>query len=165
MKKQKLLIDRLKIARGWTASLLDDIEEDMWFKMPGPGIGHTAWQVAHIAAAQAGLIKQRCFGKDMNEGLPPNFIQNFGRGSTPVADPAAHPSIPEIREIYQRVFDDCLKMVSEMKSSELKEPTHGDPHPLFFSKETAIMTAAMHETFHGGQLAMIRRLAGKAWLR
>lgn len=165
MKKLKLLVDRLQTARSWTNSLLEDIEESTWFNMPGPGMGHTAWQVGHLAASQAGLIHSRCFGRDIDACLPANYREIFGRGSKPVGDSAVYPSVGDIRATFIRLHDESIRLITNMKKSELPESVHGDPHPMFATKEGAIGMAIMHETFHAGQLAMIRRLAGKAPLR
>jgi hypothetical protein len=59
----------------------------------------------------------------------------------------------------------CIEMVSGLTEAELDQPTAGEPHPLFSTRAGAIGTAVMHETFHGGQIALIRRLFGLAPLR
>lgn len=160
-----LLIDRLQAARRWTGNLLADIEEAHWFKPPAPGVGHVAWQVGHLAASQVVLVHVRCFDKAYTDHLSAGFRDTFGRGSKPVADPAAYPPISEIRATFDRIHRESIELISRMNPGELDSPTAGEPHPMFNTKASAIGMAALHESFHAGQIALIRRLAGKAPLR
>jgi len=160
-----LLLDRLQSARNWTNSLLEDVDESKWFDAPGPKLGHIAWQVGHLASSQIILVHMRCFGKEYAGCAPAEYQKLFGRGSTPVADPAAYPPISRIREFFSRIHGECLDMIAKMPTPELDKPAGAEPHPMFTNKAGAIGMAAMHECFHAGQIAMIRRLMGKPPLR
>ena len=165
MNKTEFLVDRLKAARGWTLGLLEDIEASAWFAMPGPGIGHVAWQVGHLTSSQVALIHVRCFDKSYDAVLPSGFREAFGKGSTPVASRGAYPAVAEIRTAFDRIQAEALELIAGMPETELALPPGSDPHPLFTTKRGAIATAALHETFHAGQIALIRRLSGKPPLR
>lgn len=165
MNRLELLVDRLQIARQWTNSLLADIEESRWFDMPHPGVGHVAWQVGHLAASQIVLVHVRCFDMAYTDVAPDAIRTTFARGSTPVADKSKYPSIGEIRSLFASVQDDVIRRISSMPDSELDKQAGADPHPMLKDKAGAIAMVAMHETFHAGQIAMIRRIFGKAPLR
>lgn len=158
------LIDRLQTSRKWTNNLLEDIEPNRWFELPGGGTGHVAWQVGHLAASQIVLIHNRCFEKPMDSCMPEAQRLAFGRGSTPVGDPSKYPPISEIRATFDRIQKEAIEMIRNAGEAELDAPA-GDPHPMFTTKAGAIGMAAMHESFHAGQIAMIRRVFGKAPLR
>jgi len=160
-----LLVERLTLARKWTNDLLADVEESRWFQPPAPGLGHVAWQVGHLAASQVILLQMRCFGKQFADCAPAEYQKTFARGSTPVADPRAYPTIPVIREFFERTQNQSIEMIRVMPPSELDKPAGADPHPMFANKGGAIGMAVMHETFHAGQIALIRRLFGKSFLR
>jgi uncharacterized damage-inducible protein DinB len=160
-----LLLDRLRYARQWTLSLLADIDERDWFNPPRPGLGHVAWQVGHIASSEIVLVHMRCFDRPYADCAPDRYQSLFGRGSKPVSDRTAYPPVAEIRAFFDRVQQEALALVAALPESRLPEPTHGDPHPMFTHKGGAIGMAAMHEAFHAGQIALTRRLAGKAPLR
>ncbi|HKQ48856.1 MAG TPA: DinB family protein [Phycisphaerae bacterium] len=160
-----LLIERLQTARKWTCNLLADFEEARWFDPPAPGVGHVAWQVGHLAASQVVLVHVRCFDRTYTDHLSAAFRDQFGRGSTPVANPAAYPAISDIRAAFDRIHQEAVELISGMSPDELDSPTTGEPHPMFNTRAEAIGMAAMHESFHAGQIALIRRLAGKAPLR
>lgn len=165
MTQLELLIDRLQTARGWTKSLLADIEDSRWFEMPAPGVGHVAWQIGHLASSQVALVHMRCFNMKFGDVLEESIIPTFGRGSSPVADKSKYPPLAEIRAMFDRVHGDTVKLISGMKDADLESAVAGDPHPFFKLKSGAIGMTAMHETFHAGQIAMTRRIFGKAPLR
>lgn len=160
-----LLVERLQTARKWTTNLLEDVEEANWFDPPGRNLGHVAWQVGHLASSQIILIHMRCFDKKYDDCAPAEYAKLFGRGSVPVADSQAYPPIPQLREFFERMERECVEMISRMPASELDKPAGAEPHPMFTHKAGAIGMAAMHECFHAGQIALIRRLRGKAALR
>lgn len=165
MNKTELIVDRLKTARRWTQELLADIEESVWFEMPAPGVNHVAWQVGHLAASQVALIHVRCCEQNAEDCLPTGFKDCFGRGSTPVSDSAAYPPISEIRVVFDRIQNEAIERITALPDSEWTREVGPPPHPMFTTKEGAIATAVMHETFHAGQIALLRRFFGKAPLR
>lgn len=160
-----LLIERLIAARRWTTNLLADVEESRWFDCPAPGIQHIAWQVGHLAASQAVLLHNRCFNIPLAEVVPESFTKQFGRGSKPVADASAYPPIADIRRMFDGVQADCLTRIRQLSLPDLELPAFGDPHPMFTTRGEAVAMAVMHEAFHAGQIALTRRLFGKAALR
>ena len=61
-----------------------------------------------------------------------------------------------------------LAGVRGMSDDLLGEPAWGKdgrPHPHYRDKVGAVPHCAGHEAFHAGQLALIRRMLGKAFLR
>ncbi|MFQ5495576.1 MAG: DinB family protein, partial [Phycisphaerae bacterium] len=142
-----------------------DIEESRWFEMPAPGVNHVAWQVGHLAASQVALIHVRCCAENAEDCLPAGFKDCFGRGSTPVSDPAAYPPIPEIRAVFDRIQNEAIRRITALPDAEWTREAGPPPSPMFTTKEGAIGTAVMHETFHAGQIALLRRFFGKAALR
>lgn len=165
MRMSDLLINRLQTGRKWTHSLISDIDEARWFEMPNGVTGHVAWQLGHIAASQVVLLHNRCFGKAFTDVLPDAMRLTFARGSTPVADSSKYPSIVEIRSMFERVHNDAIERVRTLGEADFDAPAGDEPHPLFRNKGEAILMAAMHETFHAGQIAMIRREFGMPALR
>ena len=159
------LVDQIKTARQWTNNLLADIAEKDWLTMPGGGVGHTLWQVGHLAASQVALVHVRCFGRDYSSHAPLSYRDLFGKDSTPSADPSIYPPIKVVREFFERALRETLDLVSTMDEAALAETAGGAAHPYFSTKAGAVAMVAMHETFHGGQIALIRRVLGKRPLR
>ncbi len=160
-----LLINRLESSRGWTCGLLEDIEASDWFFQPAPGVQHVAWQVGHLASSQVTLVHARCFGKTPTDHIPARFKVLFGKGSSPDDDPSLYPAPTEIRRVFDAVHSEVLELVRSISPDELDRPTAGDPHPMFTNKGQCIAMVSLHESFHAGQIALTRRILGKAPLR
>ena len=55
-----------------------------------------------------------------------------------------------------------------MSDAKLSEPAYGKdgaPHPHYTRVAGAVGHASRHEAFHAGQIALLRRLLGKQFLR
>jgi len=159
------LIDRLEAASRWTTDLTKDIDEGRWFEAPREDLGHLAWQLGHIAVSRIALVHVRCCDRTVEDCCDPHLMKILGRGSVPVADPAAYPALGVIKELYKDTQEQVVKLVREMSADQLQKETVGPPHPMFSNKAGAISMAAMHECFHCGQIALMRRLWGMAPLR
>jgi len=159
------LIDRLEAAARWTNDLTKDIDEGRWFEAPREDLGHVAWQLGHIAVSRIALVHVRCGERTVEDCCDPHLVKIFGRGSTPVANPESYPALGVIRALYTETHEQVLKLVRELPADALQKETAGPPHPMFNDKAGAISMAAMHECFHCGQLALMRRLWGMPALR
>lgn len=161
-----LLVEQLDGARDWTLKLLADVSGDDWTFAPAPGLAHITWTCGHLAVAQDLLIHTRCLGKSV---LSPDFARHFPMGG-PIASAAEYeyPPIEEILATMAEVHRATLAAVSATSEALLAEPCGGKDgaaHPHYTTKRGAVSHAARHEAFHTGQIAMIRRLRGKAFLR
>ena len=61
-----------------------------------------------------------------------------------------------------------VETVRQLSDDMLSEPAYGKDgtrHPHYDDKRGAIGHLVRHEAFHAGQLAMLRRLLGKSFLR
>src|SRR5688500_12269674 len=82
-----LAIQQLEFARGYTHSILAEIDESQWFGMPAGCPTHVAWQVGHLAMAEYGLCLFRQRGRqpiDL-ELMSSGFRKLFSRGTVPDA--------------------------------------------------------------------------------
>jgi hypothetical protein len=162
-----LLADLLDETRRWTLMLLEDLQGDDWGFQPAPGMGHALWLCGHLAAAQNVLIFKRCLGR---EELNAEFESHFPMGQ-PVKALGEHPfpAPAEVLKVMSDFHARALRAVHGMSESLLAEPAYakdgGSPHPHYRDKRGAVAHAARHEAFHAGQIASIRRLRGKPFLR
>ncbi|RUL87977.1 DinB family protein [Tautonia sociabilis] len=111
MSRLELLVDQIGSARRYSLSLLDDIAEGDWFRMPSGGITHVAWQVGHLAFAEYRLALERIRGvrPDDPHLISDGFLTQFGRGSVPDPDPATYPRPGAIRAVLDRVHRRALE--------------------------------------------------------
>jgi uncharacterized damage-inducible protein DinB len=127
---------------------------------------HFLWICGHLAVAERLLVQIRCLdGTDAD----PEFTAHFPIGG-PVKSAEEHdyPSPEVVRTKMDEIHAQVLSAIRGMSEAQLDEPCYGKDgsiHPHYKTKRQAIAHCARHEGFHAGQIAMIRRLMGKAFLR
>jgi hypothetical protein len=154
-------LEQIRFARKYTLWLLEDIPADQWFRMPAEGVTHLAWQVGHLAMAEYRLALERIRGTQPDDDalISPAFLAAFGKGSEPVPDRAAYPSIDEIRRVFDRVHERVLSEATQVADAELDLPPH-KPHRLFNTRLESYVWCSQHEMLHAGQNGLLRRLLG-----
>lgn len=166
MTQAALLAEQLDDTRSWTLALLADLEGDDWGFQPAPGLAHALWLCGHLASSQNTLIHIRCLGRP---ALDETFKGHFPLGR-PVASTQeyAFPPIASVLDTMKSTHAKTCDAIRGMNDNLLAEPAfgaEGKPHPHYRDKRGAVSHCARHEAFHAGQLATIRRLLGKSFLR
>lgn len=160
------VISQIRFAREYTLSLLNDLSPEDWFRQPAGGVSHLAWQIGHLAMAQYGLCLFRMRGRaevDL-ELMSSSFRKKFSKGTTPDPDPAANPSIEEIRGVFERVFEQTMLELPSVTESQLDE-TVDMPYAAYPTKFGGLLFCSHHEMLHAGQIGLLRRLIGKSPVR
>jgi hypothetical protein len=154
---------QIGFARAYTVRLLQDIPPDEWFRMPQEGVTHVAWQVGHLAFAQYRLALLRLRGPRPDDAalLSPEFLKKYGADSVPDPDPARSPPAAVIRAVFDQVHERVMQEVAGHPEEDLDTPITL-PHPIAKTKGDALFWCAQHELVHAGQIALLRRLFGKA---
>lgn len=162
MTRLEMAVGQIIAAREYAQSYIEAILPEEWFRQPSEGVTHLAWQVGHLAVAEYSLALRRIRGEhpDDEKFISGEFRELFGRGSTPVADPHLYPEPTEIRLTLEAVHVKFLELTATMTDAQLDEPT--EPHRFFNTKLGALLWCARHETYHVGQIALVRRLLGYA---
>jgi hypothetical protein len=97
------------------------------------------------------------------------FADRFGIGG-PIKSAVEfdYPSATTVRTVMDDIHARTMAAVREMSDVVLNEACHGHDgarHPHYDSKYGAVAHCARHEGFHAGQIALLRRLMGKSFLR
>ncbi|TWT40370.1 DinB superfamily protein [Phycisphaerae bacterium RAS1] len=161
-----VLAEQLHYTRDWTQRLLADFGEGDWGFQPAPGLAHALWLCGHLAVSQNVLIHQRCLGTSVVDDA---FAKHFQIGG-PVAGTSErpYPRVDDVRGVMEETHQKTLVAIRGMSDAALAEPAfgaNGSIHPHYRDKLGAVSHCSRHEAFHAGQLAMIRRLRGKSFLR
>jgi hypothetical protein len=163
MSRLQLAINQIKFAREYTNTFLELIPPAEWFRPTTGGISHIGWQVGHLAVGQYRLALWRIRGTrpDDDRLLPNEFVLLFGYNSTPRFDPSHYPEPAAIRSVFDRIHEQVLKEVGELKEDELDLPV---PNPNEFAQTRiqALLWCANHEMLHAGQIGLLRRELGYA---
>jgi len=157
---------QIEFARQYTLSLIDDMEESMWFSVPSGCVTHVAWQVGHLAMAQYGLCLFRLRGRRPEDGelMSSAFRKQFSKGTIPDPDRANNPSPSEIRRVFDRVHWQVLQELAGFDEALLREPVD-QPYAGYPTKLGALLFCSHHEMLHAGQIGLLRRLLGKTPVR
>lgn len=162
-----LLAEQLQGTRDWTLKLIADLKGDDWFFQPALGLAHPLWLCGHLAVSQHTLVFVRCLNQSI---LVESFSKHFAIGGpVPSAREHSYPSIENVLATMADVHEQTCAAVRHMSDALLAEPAFAadgkSPHPHYADKRGAIAHCNRHEAFHAGQIAMIRRLLGKSFLR
>lgn len=160
-----IAVKQLQFARRYLESMIADIADDDWFRMPD-GISHVGWQVAHLAMAQYGLCLFRLRGRRSEDTslMSGDFRKKFSKGSVPNPDPTQNPTPAEIRTVLTRVHQQALMELAGYSDADLETPVD-EPHAVFSTKIGAVFFCSLHEMLHAGQVGLLRRRLGKTPLR
>lgn len=163
----ELLAEQLHGTRDWTLKLLADLHGDDWDFQPAPGLAHARWICGHLAVSQNVLIHVRCLNQP---ALHDAFAAHFQIGGpVPSAADYAYPPIEEILRVMFMMHERTLTALRAAPDALFREPAFAadgkSPHPHYRDKFGAASHCSRHEAFHAGQLALIRRLRGKPFLR
>ncbi len=162
----EVLADQIEKTREWTLKLIADLEGDDWTHQPRPGFQHALWLCGHLACAQELLLFQRCLNRPI---LDAGFLAHFPIGG-PILSAGEHdwPGPAVVLQKMDEMQQVTLETVAGLDDNLLAEPAYGQggtKHPHYDTKLGAIGHVVRHEAFHAGQLAMLRRLRGKKFLR
>jgi hypothetical protein len=162
----ELACKQIEFARGYTKSLLQDIEDVDWFRCPAEATTHLAWQIGHLAMAEYGLCLFRIRGRQPAdlELMSGAFRKKYSKGSTPDPDPTGNVPPSEILAVLDRVHAQAMQELAECPGAVLQE-TVDEPYAVFNTKLGAVLFCSAHEMMHAGQIGLLRRLLGKEPIR
>jgi hypothetical protein len=141
--------------------LIDDMRDHVMVQPTSGGGNHVLWVLGHLACAEAHLYR-------MLTGEPhplEHWRAIFDAGSTPVPDPSSYPPFSEVREAYRYWREKNLTILESAGNEGLSQRPAG-PLPdvgreYFATVGHAFVANAIHQAFHGGQVADARRAAGR----
>ncbi len=127
------------------------IAEDESRRAPAGGGNSLNWVLGHIAASRNDI--HALLGMDPACGG--EMAEIYRRGSSGETGGAGARSLPEIVELLDRSGQAIKKRLSEMSAADFDRPiergTVGD----------ALAFLQFHESYHAGQVGLLRRLLGK----
>ncbi len=126
--------------------------EELW-KRPTPQTNPMLWIYGHMAAVRGRLLK--ALGDDFDSGLN----DAFGRGAT-LQEASAYPSREKIGEAAREINSRLFARLASLTDAELAHPAAGPIPPSVQTVGNQIAFVAMHDSYHVGQLAYVRKALG-----
>lgn len=151
--KVALFAKQYQINRALVSAALKDLsQEDIEARIDDKG-NSMKWLVGHLASSRFVLIRH--LGVDEQGPLGDTFAR--GADVKPAAD---YPSYAEILKVWEDISEKVETRLGEVTDDDLSAPMDA-PYPISDGTTlSAIAFLSLHETYHTGQLAYIRRLHG-----
>lgn len=141
-------------------SLIEDLRNDS-LAQPFDRANHALWTLGHLTVAE-GLVPTVLFG----EASPvAHWEKLFAPGTQPSASAADYPPFDEVLATFKKLRVRNLQILEELGEEGLSQPSK-QPWPgleeLQSTAGKALLLIALHQMFHGGQMADVRRALGRA---
>lgn len=135
--------------------------EDSPFAFPTANGGcHPLWVMGHLAFVEGATHEM--LGKGKNPVA--HWESIFGQDTIPNDDPAAYPTFAKVCDQYTMLRASTFRLLESFSEAELDKPTAFQPPGLeehFATVGKALLTVALHQTMHRGQITDAIRMAGR----
>ena len=133
---------------------VQDLSPEEWVKRPGDVCNHVAWIVGHILWARTSILKR--LGAEWSAP----WLGLFARGAR-LDDGTAYPSSDTLIDAWKEVGA-MLSQALEDASEEVVGKAATPPGPPSADGKVSgqIRFLAWHETYHVGQVSIVRSLLG-----
>jgi hypothetical protein len=153
-----LLADLLQRNIGMLNMHLSDFSEAEMFARPVPGANHAAWQLGHLASAEAGMINS-VFPNAIP--LPDGWKEKFTPETSKIDDPAKFASKEQLLATMSAVRAATLKWVQTLTPADRAKAIEGRMKDFVPTVDHMANMLAVHAAMHIGQFQVIRRKLGK----
>ena len=149
----------LESSKGWTLGLINDMRDAPLAQPSANGGNHPLWILGHITRAESDLLD--CFILGQPNRFPE--LEMFAMGTTPVADASQYPSMDELFEKFELIRGATLAHLSTLTDDDLDKGSNAPEEfgAAFATIGSCFAAMSTHISFHGGQVAVARRAAGR----
>jgi DinB superfamily len=156
MQLRQALLGVSNDARGWLRTWASDFEETE-ARERGSGSGNPiAWQLGHIACTEDDVV--RLFGGAST--VPTALRSACGTGCPPPGPDTVYPSLDQLWQLLDDTHRHLVQLVEQASDSDFDRPPVTE-NPYFHTLGQAVYEIALHETYHVGEIATLRKAIGK----
>ncbi len=138
--------------------VLSDLSDEEAGRQAHGGEGSSiTFLVGHLLSSRVSLLKR------LGETTENPFVGLFGNDCS-AQDASAYPAIAELAASWEEVATRFGALLESLTEEQILEPVKGYPIP-DQTNRGALMFMAWHESYHVGQIGMLRTGAGKQALR
>ena len=155
MAKRDMLLYMLKVNQQALKQLIDHITEaESLTRHNGHG-NHIRWHTGHLICYNSNGLTLLGEANENDKSLS----KLFGAGSEIADDPAAYPSMAELKQQLYGVYERAIELIEDMTEADLeKQFGEGEKkrpiwQPLAFY--------CLHDFYHAGQITALRRALGR----
>ena len=150
---KKLAVDRLSWSRGLAKALFAGVPDDKLTAMAGGKGNHPMWVVGHIAVSEDGIVSSFTGEKPL---LSDRMHALFKGGTEPTGNAADYPTRAEVEAASEEARKKVLAWVESFDERTIHQPAPKGLEGFAPDAISTALTLAMHEAFHGGQVASVR---------
>ncbi len=150
-------------ARGWLKAWARDFTEEE-ARLPEPGNrapNPLAWQLSHIASVEDDVVQLFTQEEHPQSLVPAALRASCATGSPPPSNTTEFLSLTELWALLERTHTRLLTILEEADDADLDRPPRVT-NPYFRSLGQGVYEAALHENYHVGEIAAVRKALGKA---
>ena len=156
----EVLKDQITLAKEKTDKLISDISPEKWLITPAILKSNLNWQIGHIILANYlhGIASISGVNGEFREKVNvPDYIKFYGPKSNPTEFKNEKPSREKLLEVYEFTLSLILKNLENITHSELEKDTE-IPNPAVKTKYEALLWISQHQSWHNGQIAVLKRI-------
>jgi len=142
--------DSYRFNTDFLVNMTKDLTPEEWVKRPNSTTNHIAWIVGHVIWTRKALLAR--LGKEWSTP----WLGMFARGVM-VDDTAVYPSPIALTDAWKEVTAALTSALESMSEEALAQPAFNPGPPSTDGKVSGNVTfLAWHETYHVGQISMVR---------
>ena len=119
-----------------------------------------AWQLGHLACVEDEVAQLFTTGEPGESLVEPALRAVCATGSAPPTADTRYPAVGELWRLLDRTHERLLQLVAIAEGGDLDRGPRV-PNPYFRSLGQAVYEAALHESYHVGEIGALRKSLGK----
>lgn len=141
--------ENFRFNNGFLAASVKGLSDEEWLRRPSATSNHVAWIVGHLVWSRKAVLSR--LGQEWSRP----WLGKFGRG-VKLEEAAPYPSPRELMEAWQEVSALLETTLQNTTQETLDQPAPNPGPPSADGKFSGFVNfMAMHETYHGGQIAYL----------
>jgi hypothetical protein len=150
-------------ARGWLKAWAADFTEAEAGQPAGDSRAPNPllWQLGHLACTEEDVAALFSEGPPPAPMVPDSLRAVCSSGSPAPGPGTQYPSLGSLWELLDRTHERLLGVLDAAGVAELDRPPRV-ANPYFRSLGQGVYEAALHENYHVGEVAALRKVLGKA---
>lgn len=158
--KINILKAQILLVKGKTDQLIESIPKDTWNNTPAVIKTNLNWQLGHIILANYlhGIASISGANDAFKEKVNlPDYIKFYGPNSKPNDFEGHKPSAEALTEVYEYTMTIIIENLEHISPKELDKET-AVSNPSVKTKYEALMLLPQHQSWHNGQMAVLKRI-------
>lgn len=149
-------------ARGWLKAWAEDFTEAEALEPP-PGSrapNPLAWQLGHLACVEEDVARLFREGAPPEPLVPSSLRTVCTTGGPPPTQDTRYLPLADLWALLGRTHERLLGVLEAAEAEDLDRPPRVE-NPYFRSLGQGVYEAALHENYHVGEIAALRKALGK----